>query len=160
MKFYSQLGYLILGSRLRRISAYFIAEVNKVYSQLNIEFDASWFPVFYLLSRQPHISLADIAEQLQTSHSAVSQLISGLRRKGLILLNRSPDDARKQLVRLSPEGESLLEKVEPVWKAIEKSMQALPAEDERIALVLPAISALEAAFEKQALASRVIKQLE
>lgn len=159
MEFYSSLGYLVFGSRLRRLSAYFLSEVNKIYSQQGIDFDASWFPVFYLLSRQPDISLVDIASQLQTSHSAVSQLISSLNKKGLIQLTRSAADGRKQLVSLSPAGKTRLEQIQPIWEAIEKSMKALPDEDVRIEPILSSVSAMESAFKKNALSKRVLNHM-
>lgn len=160
MEFYSQLGYLVFGSRLRRLSGYFLSEVNKIYHSQGIEFDASWFPVFYLLSKQPDVALVDIAAQLQTSHSAVSQLISSLNKKGLIHLSRSSEDGRKQLVSLSPDGEALLKQIQPIWEAIEKSMEELPSEDARIAPVLSSISAMESAFKKNTLSERVLKHIE
>ena len=83
MGFYPKLGYLIFGSRLRRLSEYFLAEVNKVYGQQGIAFDASWFPLFYLLSVKDKLTLMDIATELEVSHSAVSQLVTNLKGKGL-----------------------------------------------------------------------------
>ncbi|HAO49511.1 MAG TPA: MarR family transcriptional regulator, partial [Runella sp.] len=67
MNFYQKLGGLILGSRLRRLSEYFLSEVNKVYAEKGIAFDASWFSMFYLISKNEHISLIDIAETLEVS---------------------------------------------------------------------------------------------
>lgn len=159
MEFYQQLGYLIFGSRLRRVSAYFISEVNKVYQQQGIVFDASWFPVFYLLSKQDDIALIDISAQLQTSHSAVSQLISSLHKKGLLQLKRSEEDARKQLVSLSREGKILLQQIQPIWTAISRGMQELQAEDARIAGLLEAVTAMETAFQHTSLADRVIQYI-
>ena len=57
MSFYHDLGFLIFGSRLRRMSEYYISEINKVYKENGIDFDASWFPVFYLLSRKEEVNL-------------------------------------------------------------------------------------------------------
>ena len=52
MNFYEELGYLVLGSRMRRLSEAFLSEINKTYQSAGISFDASWFPVFYLLSKK------------------------------------------------------------------------------------------------------------
>src|SRR5690606_41644183 len=64
------------GSRLRRVSEYFIAEVNKVYEYHGIEFEAGWFPLFFLLSTREELSIKAISATLSVSHSASSQLVS------------------------------------------------------------------------------------
>ena len=159
MEFYQQLGYLIFGSRLRRLSVYFIAEVNKVYQKEGIDFDASWFPIFYILSKQDNIALVDIASQLQTSHSAVSQLISSLDKKGYLELSRSDTDARRQLVRLSTAGKDLLQQIQSIWEAISKGMQELEANDPQIAGLLEGITAMEGTFQRQSLSDRIRSHL-
>jgi hypothetical protein len=47
MNFYENLVYLVFGSRLRRLSETFLADVNKIYQAQDITFDASWFPIYY-----------------------------------------------------------------------------------------------------------------
>src|SRR4051812_37478399 len=140
MSFYSSLGNLVFGSRLRRLSEYFLMEVNKVYEQSGIAFDASWFPVFYILSKQQNIPLTDIAEQLEVSHSAVSQLITGLKKKGLVKTGPCADDGRRQLVMLSKKGEDLLQQVQPIWKAITLAMSDLTESQQQL---LDAITKVE-----------------
>lgn len=154
MGFYSSLGFLVFGSRLRRLSEYFLMEVNKVYEQAGIPFEASWFPVFYLLGREQPMPLIDIAAQLEVSHSAISQLVTALKKKGLVNTAPCPDDGRRQLVMLTRKGEELLQQVQPVWAAITKAMNELA--DEKI---LHAVSAMEKNVQEEALASRIQKQL-
>lgn len=156
MSFYSSLGYLVFGSRLRRLSEYFLMEVNKVYEQSGIAFDASWFPVFYILSKQQNIPLTDIAEQLEVSHSAVSQLITGLRKKGLVKTGPCADDGRRQLVMLSKKGEELLQQVQPVWKAITLAMTDLTESQQQL---LDAITRVEKAVQQESLSTRIISSM-
>ena len=159
MSFYASLGYLVFGSRLRRLSEYFLMEVNKVYEQSGIAFDASWFPVFYILSRQQNIPLIDIAEQLEVSHSAVSQLITGLKKKGLVKTAPCPDDGRRQLVMLSKKGEELLQQVQPVWKAITEAMKELTDEHKQSKLLLEAVSQVENAVQETSLSVRILASM-
>jgi DNA-binding MarR family transcriptional regulator len=156
MSFYSSLGYLVFGSRLRRLSEYFLMEVNKVYEQSGIAFDASWFPVFYILSKQQNIPLIDIAEQLEVSHSAVSQLITGLKKKGLVKTGPCADDGRRQLVMLSKKGEELLQQVQPVWKAITLAMADLTESQQQL---LDAITKVEKAVQQEPLSTRIISSM-
>lgn len=159
MSFYASLGYLVFGSRLRRLSEYFLMEVNKVYEQSGIAFDASWFPVFYILSRQQNIPLIDIAEQLEVSHSAVSQLITGLKKKGLVKTAPCPDDGRRQLVMLSKKGEELLQQVQPVWVAITEAMKGLTEEHKQSRLLLEAVSQVESAVQETSLSMRILASM-
>lgn len=156
MSFYSSLGYLVFGSRLRRLSEYFLMEVNKVYEQSGIAFDASWFPVFYILSKQQNIPLTDIAEQLEVSHSAVSQLITGLKKKGLVKTEPCADDGRRQLVMLSKKGEELLQQVQPVWNAISLAMTDLTESQQQL---LDAITRVEKAVQQEPLSTRIISSM-
>ncbi|MVT10099.1 MarR family winged helix-turn-helix transcriptional regulator [Chitinophaga tropicalis] len=156
MSFYSSLGYLVFGSRLRRLSEYFLMEVNKVYEQAGIAFDASWFPVFYILSGQQPIPLIDIAEQLEVSHSAVSQLVTGLKKKGLVKTTPCPDDGRRQLVMLSKKGEELLKQVQPVWEAITTSMNQLANAHPQSRLLLEAVTQVEKAVQEEPLSARIL----
>lgn len=157
--FYQSLGFLVFGSRLRRLSEYFLMEVNKVYEQQGIPFDASWFPVFYLLSRQQPMPLIDIADALEVSHSAVSQLVTSLRKKGLVRTAPCPDDGRRQLVILSKKGEELLQQVQPVWEAITIAMTDLASSHKQSRQLLEGIAQVEQAVQQTPLSLRIAARL-
>ncbi|MFY0254367.1 MarR family winged helix-turn-helix transcriptional regulator [Chitinophaga sp. 30R24] len=159
MSFYPSLGYLVFGSRLRRLSEYFLMEVNKVYEQQGIAFDASWFPVFYLLSAQQPMPMIDIADQLEISHSAVSQMVTNLKKKGLLKTTPCQEDGRRQLVAFSPKGEELLQQVQPIWQAITNAMDHLVMENKQSQQVLTAIAQIEQSVQQQPLSARIKQQL-
>jgi len=159
MSFYPSLGYLVFGSRLRRLSEYFLMEVNKVYEQAGIPFDASWFPVFYLLSKQQPVPMIDISEQLEISHSAVSQMVTNLKKKGLLKTTPCKEDGRRQLVAFSKKGEELLQHIQPVWDAITEAMNELVMENKQSQQVLAAIAQIEQSVQQKSLAERIKQQL-
>ena len=159
MSFYPSLGYLVFGSRLRRLSEYFLMEVNKVYEQAGIPFDASWFPVFYLLSKQQPVPMIDISEQLEISHSAVSQMVTNLKKKGLLKTTPCKEDGRRQLVAFSKKGEELLQQIQPVWDAITGAMNELVMENKQSQQVLAAIAQIEQSVQQKSLAERIKQQL-
>jgi DNA-binding MarR family transcriptional regulator len=159
MSFYPSLGYLVFGSRLRRLSEYFLMEVNKVYEQAGIPFDASWFPVFYLLSKQQPLPMIDIAEQLEISHSAVSQMVTNLKKKGLLKTTPCKEDGRRQLVAFSKKGEELLQQIQPVWTAITEAMNELVMENKQSQQILAAIAQIEQSVQQTSLAERIKQQL-
>lgn len=156
MDIYATLGPLILGSRLRRLSEQFISEVNKVYQEQDIPFDASWFPVFYLLSENPAVSIRELSDTLQVSHSAVSQLITGLKRRGLVDSTVSDNDARRQLIHLSPDGQVLLQRITPIWKAISAAFLEMEGQDNTVSRLIPSITAMERLFAEQPFSKRII----
>lgn len=157
--FYQSLGFLVFGSRLRRLSEYFLMEVNKVYEQEGIPFDASWFPVFYVLSKQQPMPLIDIADTLEVSHSAISQLVTSLRKKGLVKTAPCPDDGRRQLVILTKKGEELLQQVQPVWEAITAAMTEVASANKQSRLLLEGIAQVEQAVQHTPLSMRISARL-
>ena len=159
MNFYQSLGPLILGSRLRRLSENFLAEVNRTYQNEGIDFDASWFPVFYLLSKNDALSIKELSEQTEVSHPAASQLITNLKNRNLVTSITSADDGRRQLVQLTTKGRDLLHQIVPVWDAITLAMDELLITDMACRELLPSISALEEAFKSMNLSERIGNKL-
>jgi len=159
MNLYQSLGYLVLGSRLRRLSEGFLSEINRAYQNEGIDFDASWFPVFYLLSKNDSLSIKELSEQTEVSHPAASQLITNLKNKNLVTSATCADDGRRQLVQLTTEGRELLARILPVWDAILLAMDDLMEEAARCRELLPAISSMENAFKQTSLAERIGNKL-
>lgn len=155
MNFLEQTGLLLFGTRLRRLSELFLSEVNAIYRERGIEFDASWFPVFFLLSRKQSVSLREIADELSVSHSAISQLISVLQKKDLVLVQVSADDARRKEVSLSYKGNELLSQIQPVWIELQTAMQCLVGEGTHSPNILCGIREIEENLEKRSLRKRV-----
>ena len=146
MNFYESLGYLVFGSRLRRLSEAFLSEVNKTYQTAGIDFDASWFPVFYLLSQNDSLSIKELSDTTGVSHPAASQLITNLKNRKLVTSATCTDDGRRQLVTLTDSGRELLTQILPMWDAISAAMTELVESDEMAKQLLPAITGLETAF--------------
>lgn len=121
--FYQKTGTLILGTRLKRLSNKFLQEITQVYREEDIPFEPSWFPIFFLLKNGEERSLTDLAQELEVSHSAISQMSNNLKKRGLLTELADPDDGRRKHVRLSKQGEELLNKVKPVWWAIEQVVE-------------------------------------
>ncbi|NHA08068.1 winged helix-turn-helix transcriptional regulator [Mucilaginibacter sp. HC2] len=159
MNLYQSLGYLVLGSRLRRLSEAFLAEINRAYQNEGIDFDASWFPVFYLLSKNEALSIKELSEQIEVSHPAASQLITNLKNRKLVTSATCADDGRRQLVTLTDSGRELLTQILPMWDAISTAMTELVESDEIAKQLLPAITGLETAFRQTNLAEVISQKL-
>lgn len=159
MNLYKRLGYLVLGSRLRRISESFLSEINRAYQQEGIEFEASWFPVFYLLSQHDTLSIKELSEQIEISHPAASQLITNLKQKNLLTTTTNAKDGRKQQVTFTDKGRELLTRIKPVWEAVDTSMNEMMNSELGCKELLPAITALESALQTYPLANRINRNI-
>lgn len=159
MNLYQSLGYLVLGSRLRRMSETFLAEINRIYQNEGIEFEASWFPVFYLLSKNESLSIKELSEQTEVSHPAASQLITNLKNKNIVETSVCTDDGRRQLVQFTEKGKAILNQILPIWEAINTSMMELAESDAVAVQLLPAISAMENLFRSADFANTVSEKL-
>jgi DNA-binding MarR family transcriptional regulator len=159
MNFYESLGYLVLGSRLRRLSEAFLSEINKTYQAAGIDFDASWFPVFYLLSKNESLSIKELSDATGVSHPAASQLVTNLKSKKLLKTTTSAVDGRRQLVQLTKAGHALLERILPVWEALSLAMEDLVTADPESQHLLLAITALENGFRSVSLSEKIGEKL-
>src|ERR1700733_8837551 len=151
MNFYRNLGFLVFGSRLRRLSEAFLSDVNNIYKAHKIPFDAAWFPVFYILSKEGEVSIRQISNQLGISHSAASQMVSSLQEKGLIKSTVSKKDARHKVVAFTPKGQKLLQKIKPVWAALQTAMQELGGGEEESKKVLITLTQIEDKLKEKTL---------
>ena len=156
MNFYQDLGFLVFGSRLKRLGDTFINDVNRIYKNHKVQFDASWFPVFYILSQKHEVSIKEISDSLKVSHSAISQLVSSLQEKGLIRSVVSKKDARHKHITFTAKGEKLLEKIKPVWEALEKAMNELAEESGSSSKkILKALTGIETGLSEQSFFDRI-----
>jgi DNA-binding MarR family transcriptional regulator len=159
MNFYESLGYLVFGSRLRRLSEAFLSEINKTYQMAGIEFDASWFPVFYLLAKNESLSIKELSDTTGVSHPAASQLVANLKNKKLLKTTTSAEDGRRQLVQLTKGGRALLDRILPVWEAVSQTMEELVAQEAECKHLLPAITAIENTFRSVSLSEQISQKL-
>jgi len=155
MNFYQQLGFLVFGSRLRRLSESFLSDINAIYKSHKIPFDASWFPVFYILSKEEEVSIKQIAEQLSTTHSAASQMVSSLQEKGLIKSSVSKKDARHKVVTFTAKGQKLLLKIQPVWQALQEAMMEIGGGEVESEKLLASLTKVEERMQDKSLFERI-----
>ena len=111
-----QLGVLTLGSRLRRITDSIYMQADEVYRHAGTDFQAAWFPVIFLLADQGVMGVKELAEQSRQTHSAVSQLLTRLAKKGYVEKVNNADGRRSDF-QLSDAGDALVVKLQPVWGA-------------------------------------------
>ncbi|TDI81163.1 MAG: GNAT family N-acetyltransferase [Caldithrix sp.] len=159
MDFYRHVGELIFGTRLKRLSEKFLFDVGKVYKSLDIDFEPSWFPIFYLLNKNREMSAAEMAEELAITHQAVSQLVTILEIKKVIKILQDNNDKRKRLIVFTKKGLTLMDTVKPVWKSMEKALQKLFGEGANSAYLLHALDEFEDSLKRKGLYSRIMEDI-
>ncbi|HEX5467162.1 MAG TPA: MarR family transcriptional regulator [Candidatus Limnocylindrales bacterium] len=68
----------------------------------------SQLAALYATADTATLTVADLAEQIGRSPSATSRIVGGLERRGLVRREEEVADRRQRIVRLTPEGHSLL----------------------------------------------------
>lgn len=79
------------------------------------------------LGRRGPMTIRDLAEALDVTHSATSQTVAALRREGFVR-TRPGADARTREVALTARGRALLPFLEAEWRATERAVADLDAE--------------------------------
>lgn len=156
--FYKTTGALILGTRMKRLSEKFLQEINLVYKDENMPFEPSWFPIFYLLRKGEGLSLTDIAMELDVSHSAISQMVQNLKKKGLLDELADPYDGRRKNICLSKKGQALLAQVKPIWWAMEQAVTEILGEENRL-IFFKQIGELEKVVQNNILSRKIISNI-
>lgn len=148
----TSLGYLALGSRMRRITDLMWRDVMAIYRARGIDFEPRWFPVYYLLSEGEARTISDIARELGYTHPAVVQIANAMQKRGLVSSSVLAGDRRTRALSLTQRGRDLLREIEPVWDEIRRAVEetCLSASAD----LLPILARLEAANAEESLLAR------
>jgi len=79
MDFYTKVGKVALGSRLRRLSEMLTEDAAEVYKLYGVPTDPRWFPVLHVLSGQESATITEIAQAIGHSHPSVSQIVKKMK---------------------------------------------------------------------------------
>ena len=108
------------------------------------------------LGRRGAMTIRELADSLDVTHSAMSQTVETLRRSGLVTTEPGPD-ARTRHVRLTKRARELAALLEAEWRATEDAIAELEAE-----LPYPmsqVVRDLEAALARRSFRDRVVAHL-
>jgi GNAT superfamily N-acetyltransferase/DNA-binding HxlR family transcriptional regulator len=125
MDHFDAVGALGLGSRFKRLSDTFMADVKSAYLREGYAFEPRWFPVFSYLARQSSTTVSEVAAALRITHPHVSQIAKELENHKLISLKENVNDGRSRIMRLTTKGQNLAKIVSPLWGDIKSATQKL-----------------------------------
>lgn len=158
MDLITELAELALATRLKRLSDRLANDVNKIYKELNLNFEAKWYLVLELLNRRSMLSIVDVADELKLTHPAIVQYVDQMLNAKLIIAHKDSTDGRKRLVSLSPNGKKLLEDLAPVLAVLKVEVEGwLNSADCNL---LSTLSQLEKSLDEKAMYQRLKGQLQ
>lgn len=145
-----------LGTKLRHLSAILDAAVQEHYDKVAVPFRPRFFPVAKALQNGP-AGIGELAKRIGVSQPAMTQTVSEMKRAGLIAPVAS-EDRRVRLIHLSPFGREVVQRLTPLWDAIDTAAEELDREvSRRLSL---SIDATLQALETESFYSRISKHLD
>ncbi|UTW65491.1 GNAT family N-acetyltransferase [bacterium SCSIO 12643] len=121
-----KLGYLSVGSQMRRIYEKLQIEADRLYKDINVEFRSSWFPIYYTLMQSNRaLSIMEITDAISYSRITVKNVIQEMEKLEYVMIDTNPLDNRSKLVSLTPKGHVVAEKLQDVWQVIQKELEHL-----------------------------------
>jgi DNA-binding MarR family transcriptional regulator len=142
---------------LHQLLAAMDAEIEQVYVERGIQGVRPRFA--YPLIRLAHtgpLTIRELAESLDRSHSAISQTIAAMRKEGLVTSEPGPD-ARTRRIDLTERGRSLVPFLEAEWRATHATVAELDAE---IPYALTTVvEEVRRALERRSMRQRILHHL-
>lgn len=146
-----------IGAQLRRLSERIDRDVGRVYAHLGITFEQRWFGVLNQIVQNGPMAVGDLATALRITHVSVSQSLRSLEAAGYTRALPDPEDARRRLQSLTPEGAALVDRLTPLWLAMNRESEALNREADDIA---ERLDRLDRALDSRSLFDRLTASVE
>lgn len=153
MDLITDLGYLALASRLKRLGDRLQEAVSEVYSDQQVSFRARWFPLLAALARESPLSISRLGAIVGLTHTAIAQIAAEMETAGLVVSATDPRDGRRRPLALTAQGRATLERLQPLWVAVERATAELVAESGHD--LLAAVAAVEERLEVRGAAERM-----
>ncbi|MEM7001674.1 MAG: helix-turn-helix domain-containing GNAT family N-acetyltransferase [Pseudomonadota bacterium] len=128
MKPYSMLGQVKLGSQLRMFADAVTADAAQIYRHFDLNIDAKWFPVFYVLATERDSTVTSIAAAIGHSHVSVSKIVAELEAAKLSVSRKSRADSRRTLINLTAAGKKLVPKLMAQCEQVDRALTQLTEE--------------------------------
>lgn len=156
--FLDELAEVALGSRLKRLSERLGADGAQVYKTLGHDVQPKWFTLLVLLHRKQMVNVMDAARLLGLTQPAISQFAKELIKQQLVITAPDATDSRRKNLSLSADGQQLVERLQPMWDAVELASKQLCSEAGTT--FYQAIREFEQALERRTLLQRTMAILD
>jgi len=143
---------------LHRLLSAMDADISRVYADAAIEgVKPNWVMELLRLHIHGPMTITELAESVNRTHSALSQKVAAMRAAGLVRTSPGPDARTKQVV-LTAKAHRLAGRLAAEWRATEGALAELEAE-----LPYPvsrAVTDVEQALARKSFHARITEKLE
>ncbi len=120
------LGYLCLGSRLKRMGEQLQANTQRLLDGLDVRVQSSQYPLLAALDKLGPLPVGELAQSLGVTQPGVTRSVSLLVDLGLVEATQSNDDQRRRMVSLTASGQHLVDVAKrDVWPQVENAVADL-----------------------------------
>jgi DNA-binding MarR family transcriptional regulator len=142
---------------LRLLQASIDADIARVYAEAQVEgLKPSYVMELIRLHARGPMTITELAESVQRTHSAVSQKVAAMRDAGLVHTTTGPD-ARSKKVELTARASRLIARLAAEWRATEAALAEL--EDEIPYPLSRVVTDIEAALRRKSFHDRIAEKL-
>src|SRR5438270_2127552 len=103
-----ELGYLTLGTRLKRLGERLQAQTQVLLQDAGVELPASHFPILAALERLGALSVGELTEAVGVSQPGVTRLLDKLEGEGLVRSTQLAGDRRVRTIAVTKSGRQLI----------------------------------------------------
>jgi DNA-binding MarR family transcriptional regulator len=155
--FLTELGYLALAARFKRLSEAMVHGGRNMYKSLNLDIEPNWYLIFKLLSKHQKLSITKISKLLRFSHPSVISMVKKMKARGYLSTSVDANDSRKQIVKLTSKAHDLLPRLEDIWKAGSEGTKKMLDDNDGF---LNKLTNLEIQFREHDFMVRTLKELQ
>jgi len=120
------LGFLCLGSRLRRIGERLQADTQQIMEECGVSLQAAQYPFLAALDRAGPLTIGELAQAVGITQPGATRTVSQLLEAGHVDMQTSPEDQRRRLVSLTSKGQDLVAySRQSVWPLVEQAVAEL-----------------------------------
>jgi DNA-binding MarR family transcriptional regulator len=98
------LGYLALGSRLKRLGERLQAQTQSILAESGFTVPASHYPLLATLNANGPMNVSDLACGLDLAQPGVTRMLASLQQDGIVTSKADPLDRRVRIISLTAEG--------------------------------------------------------
>ncbi len=133
------------------------ADIARIYAESGIaDLRPSWVMELLRLRARGSMTITELADSVQRTHSAMSQKVGAMRSAGLVRTTPGVD-ARSKVVALTPKVRRILGRLAAEWRATEAAIEEIEAE---IPYPLSrVVTDIEEALEHKSFHDRIVEKL-
>jgi len=148
-----ELGYLTLGTRLKRLGERLQAQTQVLLDQAGLDLPASYFPILTALDRLGALNVGELSEAVGITQPGVTRMLVNLQAEGLVRSTPSADDGRVRTIELTKSGRQLMSRAKSLaWPMVEAAVADACAGPSKSLLAL--LAAFEDALAAAPLSTR------